>query len=63
LLNLAGFPSKWWATEKVWTVFGYRLKPHQQGVQVFTGPADDLQGQVVFNAEQVEGPPTNLLAS
>src|SRR5262249_54178444 len=36
LLNLAGFQSKWWATEWYWKVFGYRLKSHQQGTQVFT---------------------------
>jgi antirestriction protein ArdC len=56
LLNLAGFKSKWWATQRVWTVFGYRLKPHQYGVQVFTGNGDDFQSQTVFNAEQVGGP-------
>jgi antirestriction protein ArdC len=56
LLNLEGCPSKWWATERCWKVFGYRLKPHQQGTQVFTGPADDLQSQTVFNAEQLDGP-------
>jgi antirestriction protein ArdC len=56
LLNLEGRPSKWWATERVWTVFGFRLKPHQQGVQVFYGQADDLQGETVFNAGQVDGP-------
>jgi antirestriction protein ArdC len=55
LLNLAGFRSKWWATERCWKVFGYRLTPHQQGVQVFTGKGDDLQSQRVFNAEQVDG--------
>jgi antirestriction protein ArdC len=55
LLNLAGFKSKWWATERCWKVFGYRLKLHQQGVQVFTGQADDLQGETVFNAEQIGG--------
>jgi hypothetical protein len=37
LLKLAGFSSKWWATERCWTAFGYRLKPHQHGVQVFYG--------------------------
>jgi antirestriction protein ArdC len=56
LLNLADFTSKWWATERCWKVFGYRLKPHQHGVQVFTSQADDLQGETVFNAEQVQGP-------
>jgi antirestriction protein ArdC len=56
LLNLAGFPSKWWATERYWKVFGYRLKPDQQGVQVFIGQVGDLQSQTVFNAEQVEDP-------
>jgi antirestriction protein ArdC len=56
LLNLAGFTSKWWATERCWRVFGYRLKSHQQGVHVFTGQADDLQSETVFNAQQVEGP-------
>jgi hypothetical protein len=55
-LNLAGFRSKWWATAKVWKVFGYRLKPHRQGTQVFYGKAADLQSQTVFNAEQVDGP-------
>jgi antirestriction protein ArdC len=55
LLNLARFNSKWWATERVWTVFGFRLKPFQQGVQVFCGQANDLQSQTVFNAEQVGG--------
>ncbi len=56
LLNLAPFSSKWWATERCWRVFGFRLKPHQQGTQVFYGKVDDLQGQTVFNAEQIEGP-------
>jgi len=56
LLNLAGFSSKWWATAKVWKAFGFRLKPYQQGTHVFTGQADDLQCQVVFNAQQVNGP-------
>jgi antirestriction protein ArdC len=56
LLNLTGFQSKWWGTERCWKVFGYRLKPHQQGTQVFTGELGDLQNQTVFNAEQVDGP-------
>jgi antirestriction protein ArdC len=56
LLNLVGFRSKWWATERVWKVFGYRLKPHQQGVQVYHGRADNLQSETVFNAQQIEGP-------
>jgi antirestriction protein ArdC len=56
LLNLAVFKSKWWATERVWTVFGYRLKPHQQGTQVYHGELGDLQSETVFNAEQVDGP-------
>ena len=42
LLNLAGFSSKWWATERCWTVFGFRVKPHQKGVQVYHGKADIL---------------------
>jgi antirestriction protein ArdC len=56
LLNLEGFSSKWWSTERCWKVFGYRLKAHQHGVNVFTDKSDDLQVQTVFNAEQVEGP-------
>jgi antirestriction protein ArdC len=53
LLNLAGFTSKWWATQRCWEAFGFRLKPHQQGTEVYHG---DLQSQTVFNAEQVIGP-------
>ena len=56
LLNLAGFGSKWWATQKVWKVFGFQVKPHQQGTQVVHGEVDNLGTQTVFNAEQVEGP-------
>ena len=56
LLDLTGFPSKWWATERCWRVCGYRLKSHQKGTQVFTSEVDDLQGQVVFNAQHVDGP-------
>jgi antirestriction protein ArdC len=55
LLNLAGFRSKWWAMETCWRAFGFQAKPHQKGTQVCTGRADDLQGQTVFNAEQVDG--------
>jgi antirestriction protein ArdC len=40
----------------VWTVFGLRLRPGQQGSQVFYGKAADLQSQTVFNAEQLDGP-------
>lgn len=47
------FKSRWWGTEKVWNVFGFRVKPHQQGSQVFYGK---VQNQMVFNAEQVHGP-------
>jgi hypothetical protein len=53
LLNLAGFTSKWWASQRCWGAFGFRLKPHQEGIQVFHG---DLQSQLVFNVQQVEGP-------
>lgn len=56
LLNLAGFQSKWWATLRCWTAFGLKLKPAQQGTQVFHGNVSDLQSQTVFNAQQVEGP-------
>src|SRR5262245_4272930 len=56
LLNLADFRSKWWATERCWRVFGFRLKPHQKGAQVYHGKADNLQSETVFNAEQVDGP-------
>jgi antirestriction protein ArdC len=56
LLNLAGCKSRWWASERCWTAFGFNLKPGQQGVRVFHGKLDDLQSQTVFNAEQVAGP-------
>jgi antirestriction protein ArdC len=56
LLDLTGFPSKWWATERCWRVFGFRVKPHQKGTQVFYHQAGDLKGEMVFNAEQVDGP-------
>ena len=53
LLQRQGYKSKWWGTERVWNVFGFQVKPHQQGTQVFYGK---VQNQTVFNAEQVEGP-------
>jgi antirestriction protein ArdC len=56
LLNLAGFRSKWWATQKVWNVFGFQVKPRQEGTQVIYGEVDSLSSQTVFNAEQIEGP-------
>src|ERR1043165_2046439 len=53
LAQRQGFKSRWWGTQKVWTTFGLRLKPHQEGTPVFFGEG---QSQTVFNVEQVEGP-------
>ena len=56
LLNLAGFKSKWWATQRTWTTFGVQVKPHQQGALVYHGKLNDLGSRTVFNAEQADGP-------
>ena len=55
LLNLEGFTSKWWGTQRVWTAIGFEVKPHQEGTQIVFGHMDNLGYQTVFNAEQVEG--------
>jgi len=54
--NRQGFRSKWWGTKRVFCAFGLRVQQHQESIQVFYEEGGYLQGQTVFNAEQVDGP-------
>lgn len=51
----SGYTSKWWGTERQWTIMGGKLLPEAKGVRIYHQAASELKDRVVHNLDVVSG--------